>query len=171
MARENKKELLLDAAEEILASQSYEELSLDNIAKVSGLSKGGLLYHFPTKEAVLKALVERLIQNFDDEGERQLEKGSMDFKSMLIAVNANPKMLSSARGLMAAVSYNRDLVEPLKKAYARWDKAIFAQFSDSREAWRFRLFSDGLFFCALLGLPQPSKSELKKIVSEFKSKV
>jgi hypothetical protein len=80
-------------------------------------------------------------------------------------------MLSSARGLMAAGSYNKDLIVPLKKAYARWDKIIFTQFNDPREAWRFRLFFDGLFFCSLLDLLQPSKSELKKIVSEFKSKI
>jgi AcrR family transcriptional regulator len=171
MARENKKELLLDAAEKILETQSYEELSLDNIAKVSGFSKGGLLYHFPTKEAVLKALVLRLIQNFDSEFDRQLEKSVTDYKLIFIAANTNPKMISSARGLMAAVSYNKDLIEPLKKAYVRWDKLIFTQFDDPREAWRFRLFFDGLFFCALLDLPQPSKSELKKIVSEFKSKI
>jgi hypothetical protein len=79
-------------------------------------------------------------------------------------------MISSARSLMAALSYNKDLIEPVRKAYIRWDKLIFTHFSDSREAWRFRLFFDGLFFCALLDLPQPSTSELKKIVSEFKSK-
>ncbi|MFN7454224.1 MAG: hypothetical protein ACK5RO_06145 [Pseudobdellovibrionaceae bacterium] len=92
-------------------------------------------------------------------------------ESIFISVNTNPKMLSSARGLMAAGSYNKDLIVPLKKAYARWDKIIFTQFNDPREAWRFRLFFDGLFFCSLLDLLQPSKSELKKIVSEFKSKI
>lgn len=169
MARENKKELLLDAAEKILETQSYDELSLDNISKVSGFSKGGLLYHYPTKEAILQALVNRLIQRFEDEFDKQLKIETTDFKSIFITVNTNPKILSSARGLMAAISYNKDLIDPLKKAYIRWDKIIFTQFKNPREAWRFRLFFDGLFFCSLLDLPQPSKSELKKIVSEFES--
>lgn len=171
MARENKKEKLLDAAEKILETQSYEELSLDNIAKVSGFSKGGLLYHFPTKEDVLKALVQRLITIFELEFDRHIQKGTNDFKAIFIAVNTNPRIISSARGLMAAISYKKDLIKPLKEAYVRWDRGIFTQFSDSREAWRFRLFFDGLFFCSLLDLPQPSKKELKAIVDEFKSKI
>ena len=30
------------------------------------MSKGGLLYHFGTKEALIKGMVERLIEEFDD---------------------------------------------------------------------------------------------------------
>jgi AcrR family transcriptional regulator len=170
MPRQSKKEMILDAAESILEKQSYGDLSLDRIAEVSGLSKGGLLYHFPTKDSVLIALVERLISNFDNEFDRYIQKGLTDFRAISLLVNTNPKMISTARGLMAVSSYNRDLIEPLKKAYARWDKVIFAQFSDENEAWRFRLFFDGLFFCSLLNLPQPTKKELKNIVDGFKTK-
>ena len=170
MPRQSKKELLLDAAESILEKHAYGDLSLDRIAEVSGLSKGGLLYHFPTKDSVLMALVERLINNFDTEFDKYVQKGLNDFKAISLLVNTNPKMISTARGLMAATSYNRDLLEPVRKAYLRWDKVIFDQFSDRDEAWRFRIFFDGLFFCSLLDLPQPTKKELKKIVDGFDSK-
>jgi len=170
MPRESKKELLLDAAEKILETQSYENLSLDRIAEVSGVSKGGLLYHFPTKEAVLAALVERLIKRFDDEFEKLMQKRGANYKSISLAVNTDPKMILSARGLMAAISYNPGLLDPLRRAYQKWDQTLFEQFIDSQEAWKFRLFFDGLFFCALLNLPQPSKKELQQIVESFKTK-
>jgi AcrR family transcriptional regulator len=35
-------------------------LTLDEVAKTAGVSKGGLLYHYPSKEALLTAIVERL---------------------------------------------------------------------------------------------------------------
>ncbi len=35
-------------------------MTLDSVAERAGLSKGGLLYNFPTKEALLQAVVQRL---------------------------------------------------------------------------------------------------------------
>ncbi len=169
MGRISKKEAILDAAEYILETQSYNEFSLDRIAEVSKVSKGGLLYHFPTKEAVISALVQRLIRFFDQDFEKQIESGT-DFKQAFLSVNLNPKVIASARGLMAAVSYNPNLLDPLRKAYQRWDKEIFCQFSSHAEAWKFRIFFDGLFFCALLGLPVPTKKELNKIMETFPEK-
>lgn len=170
MPRESKKDKILDAAEKILQDESYDFLSLDHIAKISGVSKGGLLYHFPTKEAVLTSLVTRLIQKFDDEFDKELRGGNSDFRDVFLSINMNPKMLSAARGLMAAVSFNQDLIKPLRDAYTRWDKIIFSQFANKNEAWRFRIFFDGLFFCSLLDLPLPSKKDLKEVVHEFKLK-
>jgi AcrR family transcriptional regulator len=170
MARVSKKESILDAAEKILQDENYDSLSLDRIAEVSGISKGGLLYHFPTKESVLVALVSRLIDTFDSEFDKEMNKGKLDFKEIFLAVNSDPKMVASSRGLMAAISFNRSLLQPLKEAYKRWDRDIFSQFESSDEAWRFRIFFDGLFFCHLLDLPQPSKKELKSIIKGFKTK-
>ncbi len=170
MARTSKRESILDAAEKILQDETYDSLSLDRIAEVSGVSKGGLLYHFPTKESVLVALVSRLIETFDSEFDKEMQKGKHSFKEIFLTVNTNPKMVASSRGLMAAISFNRSLLQPLKDAYKRWDRDIFSQFDDIHEAWRFRIFFDGLFFCHLLDLPQPSKKELKEIVRGFKSK-
>ncbi|MFN8790774.1 MAG: TetR/AcrR family transcriptional regulator [Bdellovibrionales bacterium] len=169
MGRVSKKELLLDAAEKILENGASSDLSLDRIAEVSGISKGGLLYHFPTKDSVLIAMVERLIQRFDDEFDRLVEKGGADFKSIYFVVNTNPQIIKSARGLMAASNYNPQILEPLRKAYARWDKILFDQFKDQKEAWQFRLLFDGFFFCALLDLPLPSKKDLKAIVESFET--
>ena len=74
MARVSKKEDILDAAEKILQDENYDSLSLDRIAEVSGISKGGLLYHFPTKESVLVALVSRLIDTFDTEFDKNEQR-------------------------------------------------------------------------------------------------
>ena len=41
-------------------------LSLDAVARRAGLSKGGLLYTFPTKAKLLEALVEQHVAEFDE---------------------------------------------------------------------------------------------------------
>ncbi|MFI0409484.1 TetR/AcrR family transcriptional regulator [Actinomadura sp. 3N508] len=60
------KEALLDAAEAVLSEQGTQALTLTAVADRAGVSKGGLLYHFPTKEALVRAMVARVIDEFDD---------------------------------------------------------------------------------------------------------
>src|SRR5436309_11133978 len=60
-----KRDVLLDAAENLLCEQGTQALTLSTVAERAGVSKGGLLYHFPNKEALVKGLVDRLIEEFD----------------------------------------------------------------------------------------------------------
>lgn len=57
---------LLDAADAVVAEQGVRALTLDAVAARSGVSKGGLLYHFRTKEDLAAAMIERSIDWFDD---------------------------------------------------------------------------------------------------------
>lgn len=56
------KQKLLDAATDIIMNQGVHQLTLDEVAKTAGVSKGGLLYHYPSKETLMTAMVERLQQ-------------------------------------------------------------------------------------------------------------
>ena len=60
-----KRDELLDAAEALLCEHGTHGLTLSAVADRAGVSKGGLLYHFPNKEALIKGLVSRLIEEFD----------------------------------------------------------------------------------------------------------
>ncbi|QFG25261.1 TetR/AcrR family transcriptional regulator [Actinomadura sp. WMMB 499] len=60
------KNSLLDAAEAVLSEHGTQALTLTAVADRAGVSKGGLLYHFPSKEALVKAMVARVIEEFDD---------------------------------------------------------------------------------------------------------
>src|SRR5262245_45469326 len=57
---------LLDAAEAVVAKDGVRNLTLDAVAARSGISKGGLLYHFRSKEDLAAALIERSIAWFDE---------------------------------------------------------------------------------------------------------
>ncbi|MEV7604956.1 helix-turn-helix domain-containing protein [Paenarthrobacter sp. NPDC089322] len=54
------KDSVLDAFEALLIEVGERAATLDAVAKRAGVSKGGLLYHFPNKEALISALLERL---------------------------------------------------------------------------------------------------------------
>ncbi len=60
---------LLEAATRIVLRDGPGHLTLDAVARESGPSKGGVLYHFPTKDALIAALIDDLCERFDREVE------------------------------------------------------------------------------------------------------
>ncbi|EOH76842.1 MULTISPECIES: TetR/AcrR family transcriptional regulator [Enterococcus] len=59
----NKRELILDALQELLYEGTAGTASVQDIASKAGIAKGGLYYYFKSKEEVLDALVERQYSN------------------------------------------------------------------------------------------------------------
>ena len=54
-----RREQLLDAAARVLAQRGYAEAQIEEIAAAADTSKGGLYFHFPTKEALVAAVIGR----------------------------------------------------------------------------------------------------------------
>jgi AcrR family transcriptional regulator len=56
---------LLDAAQHVTRGQGAAALTLDAVAREAGVSKGGLLHHFPNKEALIESLLGQLFSAFE----------------------------------------------------------------------------------------------------------
>ena len=50
---------ILDALHQLLEDQTLQNISVSDIAKKAGIGKGSIYYYFPSKEAILDALIER----------------------------------------------------------------------------------------------------------------
>lgn len=61
--REARIELILDSASEVFAVRGLQEATMEEIAEKAELGKGTLYYYFPSKEAILCALVETTIEH------------------------------------------------------------------------------------------------------------
>src|SRR5215469_14243714 len=59
------RERLLDAAERLVLETGAGHLTLAAVAKFAGVSKGGLLYHFPSKDSLLEAMLARYLHDID----------------------------------------------------------------------------------------------------------
>ena len=55
-------DLILTAAERVVMRDGVMRLTIEAVAREAKLSKGGVLYHLATKEALIQAMLERLIQ-------------------------------------------------------------------------------------------------------------
>src|SRR5687767_8770754 len=61
--RPTSREVMLDAASALVIEEGAQRLTLDGVAKRAGVSKGGVMYNFPSKEALLEGLIGRIVEH------------------------------------------------------------------------------------------------------------
>lgn len=57
-------EAILEAAKDVLIIQGYKKMSLRQIAIQAGITVGNLTYYYPSKEALLKDLIEKILSGY-----------------------------------------------------------------------------------------------------------
>lgn len=57
--RPSKRDFILERAEELVQEKGAAHLTFDALTLATGISKGGLLYHFESKDALIGAMLER----------------------------------------------------------------------------------------------------------------
>ncbi len=125
------RERILEAAEAVFADNGYHDAIVDEIGRRTSLSKGGLYFHFPSKEglffAVLDRLADRLVKKSQD-------AASGDGPALERAENA-------LRAVLSALSKNRRLARlvlvqgySMGNQFERKRAQIFDRFADVIEA-------------------------------------
>lgn len=64
--REAAKAAILQSVTRIIAEEGADALTIDEVAKSAAMSKGGVLHHFPSKEALLLAAIRYDLDLFDE---------------------------------------------------------------------------------------------------------
>lgn len=118
--RANSYDIIIDAAEMVVIEAGASHMTLDAVAAKAGVSKGGLLHHFPNKHALLIAMIDRQIQ-LHVEARKQIlatlpEGPSRELKSFVLAVKTrDPKHYNLGASLSAAIAHDPNLNEPVRK--------------------------------------------------------
>ncbi|HEX2313312.1 MAG TPA: TetR/AcrR family transcriptional regulator [Thermomonospora sp.] len=146
-----KREALLDAAECVLFEHGTQALTLAAVAERAGVSKGGLLYHFPTKEALIKGMVTRVIEEFD-ERVASFDDGSPGgytraYVEATFEVLAGSEAARTRRrwSVITAAAADPELIAPLREAMARWHRIDPGRETDPVTAAVVRLAAEGLW--------------------------
>ncbi|QKZ15337.1 TetR/AcrR family transcriptional regulator [Spirosoma sp. KUDC1026] len=66
------RQLILEAATDIINRKGIESMSLDAVARMANLSKGGLMHHFPKKEALIDELFQNRLDQFTQAFKQEL---------------------------------------------------------------------------------------------------
>ena len=170
---ERSRNAALEAAIRIIARDGPGRLTLDAIARESGLSKGGVMHQFRTKEAVLKALLERQMEHFEEFSTRYMAKVS--------ATSANPNLAtqlatvreaatspnSAALALVAAMVENPSLMMLPREREMKRVEAIKAESADPDLALLRWAAARGLLLSSLFGMSPLSKDEHDRLFARL----
>jgi AcrR family transcriptional regulator len=154
-SRASAKDVILDAAEMVVSEQGAAHLTLDAVAQRAEVSKGGLLYHFPTKETLLQAMLTRLCDRFDDK-KAEILKQEEDLPAAALraqlktsfAYMKEHKRVSAA--ILAAGANNPRLLDPLRKRIAAEVDGLPGDIRQVARGLVILLAVDGLWFNELL---------------------
>ncbi len=112
---------LLAVAARLAAERGVASVTLDAVAAASGVSKGGLLHHFPTKARLLEAMLDSLLDQLDAAIDAQMRNDPVPYGRF-------------TRGYLRAVVDFRDHPE----ANGDWGQATLTLLTDPalRRRWR-----------------------------------
>lgn len=170
--RKNSRDNILDAAQLVTARDGAGNLTLDKVASECGLSKGGLLYNFPNKEALLKAMLERLLEGHRSvmvvERERLRDEANASLRAFLIAWN-NQELLDPdvCLSVVAAAAQRPDLLEPLRAYRIEIHEQISAESKDPEKALLLWAAADGILFHTIIGTTPYSDVEKTALIKRL----
>lgn len=135
------REKLLNGTFRLLLDVGHAGLRSATISKESGVSRGGLLHHFASKEMVIAAVYEWKIQELEDESWRRIQMaGDADLIDAIID-DAKQRFFSETfkvvLDILVASSEEEPLAETLKSLAE-------AERGPAREGWADRLAASGV---------------------------
>ncbi len=154
---------LLDAAEAIVQARGVSGLTLEAAARAAGVSKGGLLYHFGSKEALLMGMLERLAAfiraEFDKNRDRQAPGPGRAARAFLAwafgDADCSPgdeRHDRAAAVFLAAFHHDPALLDPMRSVLAGMKGELLADGLPAGRALTILAATDGLFMAHLFGL-------------------
>lgn len=170
MARETSRDTILDAAQAVVLDRGAGHATLEAVAERAGLSKGGVLYHFQNKDALLAALVDRMVAQFTAELQQQSRRLGSDrsraLEAYVEAVFAMGEQMSDAAcALLLALSSNPALLEPLRALYREHHRELMSARVGREQAAVVSLALDGLWLLEMFQISPLSPEDEASIKS------
>ncbi|MGV0782151.1 TetR/AcrR family transcriptional regulator [Mycolicibacterium peregrinum] len=142
---------ILDAYEDVLAVEGERYATLDAVAAKAGVSKGGLLYHFPSKDRLADALCDRLLTlAADDVAQmRTAPDGPARYyirSSHYAGTPLDRTLVAVSRLQQAGDNHARSVIETVS---ADWLNLLHDALGDLDVARAVKLIGDGLYYSAL----------------------
>jgi TetR/AcrR family transcriptional regulator, ethionamide resistance regulator len=115
---------ILTTAERLLQQRPLADISVDDLAKGAGLSRPTFYFYFPSKDAVLLTLFERVIVEADSALEGMVANPPADLKALWrIGINVFVETFGSQRAVSLAADAartNKDLRELWSRFMQKW---------------------------------------------------
>ncbi|WP_046178124.1 TetR/AcrR family transcriptional regulator [Domibacillus tundrae] len=151
------REKILIKARELVAREGVTHLTIEKVAKEAEISKGGLLYHFSSKEALIQAMIDDMLKRSNQEIEEKLLSDDTADSSQWFQAFIHTTFDEFGRkdlispGLLSILLANPELIETWRNTYDGWTENIEKESDNLIIATIVRLACEGLWFTDMLG--------------------
>lgn len=163
---------VLEAYERLLIDEGPRHATLEATAAAAGVSKGGLLYHFASKEALDEGLLGRMEQLArTDLDEMSAAPGGLVAAFLRTSVmDDSPIDRALVAGSKLAQAGSHAAVDALRRVRELWADALRPHTRDETAVQLVLLVSDGLYFNNALGTgavpgPVPEGAEMDALIA------
>ncbi len=150
---QSSRDRILDAAGRVLVRDGGDSLTIAAVAREAGVSKGGLFYHFASKDLLVEGLVARYVASFDEliagAGD---EPGAATRAYLRSAEATSGPAAQPVVALLAAAVVDPRALETLRERYRSWQLRLDDDGIPADVAMAVRFAVDGLWLADTLDL-------------------
>lgn len=166
------RERLLRAAAAVIRRDGPQAMTLDAVAAEAEVSKGGLLYHFPSKQALHDALIDWWWERFEaqvEDGDDGAPGGWIRAYLAACDVAGMPaEERATELGLVAAIAAEPERMSKVRERYAAWQERAIASGPDPVAATIVRLAADGLWLADVFELGAPDGALRERVLARLR---
>ncbi len=167
--KEIDRDRILDAAERVILESRGRHFTLDAVAEHAGISKGGLVYSFATKDGLVRAALEREVTRFQEAvrhrlGGRPVEPFELVLAHIDEALDEDDAATRKAAFLVTALVHAPDMMEPARRYYRALLDPLLSGFGAAHDVRHALLAVEGIFLLRGLGFVEVSAEEHKSVL-------
>ena len=182
------KETICEAAIQIASRDGLLAMTLENVAKEAGITKGGVMYHFPSKEELMRGVLEyfstqcetMLMRRVVDDPEPRMRWARCMLDCLFPTPSDEAKLpgpLSSdvlARFFVAALTgavTSPAAMQPLRELALRMRTRCLSDPRDGVEQLLVWLTIDGLLLWQFMGLIRPTDELIRQVGAALRDRI
>jgi AcrR family transcriptional regulator len=167
--KEIDRDRILDAAESVILDSGGRIFTLDAVAERAGISKGGLVYTFATKDGLFRAALEREVARFQDAvrqrfGDKPADPFEMVLAHIEEALDEDDAATRKAAFLVTALVHAPEMMEPARRYYRALLDPLLAESGEAHEIRHALLAVEGIFLLRGLGFVKVSAEEHRSVL-------
>jgi AcrR family transcriptional regulator len=167
--KEIDRDRILDAAEDVILASGGRIFTLDAVAERAGISKGGLVYTFATKDGLIRAALEREMARFQEAvrqrlGGKQVRPFELVLAHIEEALDEDDATTSKAAFLLTALVHAPDMMEPARRYYRALLDPLLSKSGAAQDVRHALLAVEGVFLLGGLGFVEFSKEEHRAVL-------
>lgn len=166
------RERIIDAAEHIVLDKGASHMTMDAVAAKAGVSKGGLIYHFPSQRDLLQAMLNRFIDRVEtrmaDARAKLPESPVRNIKAYVHAwFTLGSEYRRTASALLATITREPELLETVRQKHRAVLAEIIEAAPNPEQAMVLSLATEGMWMSELLGISPLADSERGRVMESL----